>query len=118
MTDQPTLQPPPDRPFAGLKSIYFGNLEKRQFFRQNTPTGGIYLECWVKGNDFAHILSTVEHGTPARLEEWMRMRQMEPITREDYESHFFQLCRELEAKRRLKNDERQRMYDQVTGHPV
>lgn len=113
MADQLPSVTTPDRPLAGLKTIYYGNLESRQFFRQNGPTGGIFLECWVRGKEFVHNLSTADHGSTAQLAAWILERQLVAITREEYESHFFQLCRELDEKRRRKNEERQRVYEET-----
>jgi hypothetical protein len=106
MSLEPTQAPAPEKPFAALQTIYFSNPEKKQFFRQNSPTGGTYMECWIKGKDFAHILSTVEFGTPEKLASWMQTKQMEGSTEGDYYSNFFWLCRQLDMKRSSKNDKR------------
>lgn len=113
--EQPTTLPP-EKPFAGLKTLCFATADRRHFFKQNTPTGGTYLECWVKGKEFAHILSTVELGTPERLKIWMEEKKLLPSTAEEYDSYFFQLCKEVDIKRSLKNEERQRLFDLSTNN--
>lgn len=112
MLDTQPTSAPPEKPFAGLTTIYFASPDKRMFFRQNSPTGGTYLECWVAGNDFCHTLATIESLTPAHLVAWMEVKQLQPSTQEIYESYLFQLFRDIEAKRVKKNQEKQRIYDE------
>lgn len=102
----------PEKPFSTLTTIFFASDDKKRYFRQNSPTGGTYLECWASGKEFAHILATTELGTPEKLKAWMDQKGMRPSTWETYDEYFFQLCREVEAKRSRKNDERQKLFDQ------
>lgn len=111
MNTEATIQPPPEKPFAGLTTIFFSTPDGREFFKQNSPTGGTVLRCWVKGREFAHDLHSLDLGSAANLNAWMEANKMQPATQENYDAHFFQLCRELDAKRQLKNQERQRSYE-------
>lgn len=113
-----TAKTEPERPFSMLTTVYFANPAARQFFKQNSPTGGTYLECWVKGREFCHILSTVELGKPEKLKAWMEEKRLQPATIDDYDSYFFQLCREIDAKRELKNQERQMRFEAMNQKPA
>lgn len=112
MTQELPTPEPTQKPLSGLATIYFSNPEKKQFFKQNSLTGGTYLECWVNGKDFTHILTTVELGTPEKLVVWMNDKNLKAGSSEEYDSHFFQFCREVDAKRNKKNEERQRQFEQ------
>lgn len=113
MSPEPTLPPRPAKPFAGLTTLYFCTPDGREFFKQNSPTGGTVLRCWVRGREFAHDLHTIDLGKPEDLAAWMSANRMQPSSQEQYDAHFFQLCRELDAKRQLKNQERQKQYEQT-----
>lgn len=103
-----------EKPLAALSTIYFGNIEKRQFFKQNGITGGTYVECWVKPGQFAHILTSVELGNEEKLKQWMEDHQLAPCTEEIFMSHFFQLCREVDDKREKLNTHRQKQFAATT----
>lgn len=96
-----------------MATIFFANLERKQFFKQNSPTGGTYLECWNHGREFAHILTTIELGSPDKLKLWMDAHQLVDSDQETYESYFFQFCREVEDKRSKKNQERQYRFENL-----
>lgn len=107
-TTTQTANSGPEKPFASQSTIYFGSPDNRRHFRQNSPTGGIYIECWISGRDFAHIMTTVELGTREKLKGWMETNKLVSSSQETFESYFFQLCREVETKRQLKSWERQK----------
>lgn len=117
MTQEQTVQNTPERPLASLTTIYFCTPDGREFFKQNSPTGGTVLRCWVRGRDFAHDLHSLDLKTADSLAAWMKSQRMQPSTQEQYDAHFFQLCRELDAKRALKNQERQKQYEQINQLP-
>jgi len=55
--------------------------------------------------------NTVELGTPEKLQQWMKDKGLVPGTCEEYDSYFFQNCREMDAKRAIKNEDRQRQFE-------
>jgi hypothetical protein len=103
-----------ERSVFGRPTIFFANEQRKHFFRQTSPTGGTYLECWVAGKEFAHILSTVELGSREKLKEWVVKKEMKPCTFDVYDSYFFQFCREVEAKRNIKSAERQKRFNSIS----
>jgi hypothetical protein len=104
----------PEKPFIEQPTVFFANEQCKQFFRQTSATAGTFLECWVIGKEFAHILSTVELGSRDKLQEWVENKGMVPTTFEVYDSYFFQFCREVEAKRNIKSAERQRRFNSIS----
>jgi hypothetical protein len=103
--------PAPEMP-ACQPTIFYANTANRQFFKKTSPTTGTYLECWVSGRAFAHVLITQEYNSPSQLMEWMDSKQLVPSTQGVFDDYFFQLCRELEAKRAIKAECRKHAFDQ------